>query len=97
MIDGAGTVCAAADQLKRHGATAVRVAATHGIFSDPARERLAKSAIDSLAITDTLPLNIKLAEPKIEIVSIASLISDAIAAIFEERSVSKIFNGENQA
>jgi ribose-phosphate pyrophosphokinase len=97
MIDGAGTVCAAADLLKGRGAKSVYVLATHGIFSDPAAERLASSAIDRLAITDTLPLHIKVKKPDIEIVSIVNLIADAIAAIFEERSVSELFDGENQA
>lgn len=97
MIDGAGTVCAAAAQLKRHGAASVLVIATHGIFSDPAAERLAASAIDSLAVTDTLPFAIKLTKPKVEIVSIVGLVADAVAAIFEERSVSELFGGENQA
>jgi ribose-phosphate pyrophosphokinase len=97
MIDGAGTVCAAAEQLKRHGAAAVSVLATHGIFSDPAAERLEKSSIDYLAVTDTLPLSVKIKKPKVQIVSVVGLIADAMAAIFEERSVSALFDGENQA
>jgi ribose-phosphate pyrophosphokinase len=97
MIDGAGTVCAAAAQLKARGASKVWVLATHGLFSPPAAERLAASSIDKLVVTDTLPLKIKLAKPKIEVLSIAGLVADAIAAIFEERSVSALFNGENQA
>jgi len=97
MIDGAGTVCAAAKQLKQQGASAVSVLATHGLFSDPAAERLSKSEIDYLAVTDTLPLSLELANPKIEVVSVVDLIAEAIGAIFEERSVSALFNGENQA
>jgi ribose-phosphate pyrophosphokinase len=97
MIDGAGTICAAADQLKRNGAKSVIALATHGLFSPPAQERLAKSNIDSLAVTDTLPLSISLKKPKLEIVSVVPLIADAILAIFEGRSVSEIFYGENQS
>ncbi|HET8671569.1 MAG TPA: ribose-phosphate diphosphokinase [Candidatus Saccharimonadales bacterium] len=97
MIDGAGTVCAAAEQLKGHGALSVAVLATHGLFSHPAAERLAKSSIDTLAVTDSMPIAIEIKRPKIEIVSIVDLIADAIAAIFEERSVSELFDGENQA
>lgn len=97
MIDGAGTVCAAAKQLKQRGATAVSVVATHGLFSPPAAERLQKSVIDFLAVTDTLPLTVKLTKPKVEVVSIVGLLADAIEAIFEERSVSALFDGENQA
>jgi ribose-phosphate pyrophosphokinase len=97
MIDGAGTVCAAAKQLKQRGATAVTVIATHGLFSEPAAERLEHSAIDFLAVTDTLPLSIKLKHPKVEVVSVVGLLAEAMAAIFEERSVSALFDGENQA
>ena len=97
MIDGAGTVCAAAVQLKRHGASAVSVLATHGLFSPPAAERLEKSGIDSIVVTDTLPISIQLKKPKLEVVSVVELIADAVAAIFEGRSVSEIFGGENQA
>ncbi|MEK7152574.1 MAG: ribose-phosphate diphosphokinase [Patescibacteria group bacterium] len=96
MIDGAGTMCAAAEQLKRHGAASVSALATHGLFSPPAADRLKRSAIDSLAVTDTLPLAIKLTKPKLEVVSVVGLIADAVAAIFEERSVSALFDGENQ-
>jgi ribose-phosphate pyrophosphokinase len=96
MIDGAGTMCAAADQLKKRGAATVSAIATHGIFSDPAAERLQNSSIDSLVVTDTLPLSIKLKKPKLEVVSVAGLLADAVSAIFEESSVSALFDGENQ-
>lgn len=97
MIDGGGTMCAAAEQLKHRGATSVSAIATHGLFSPPAAERLAKSAIDYLAVTNTLPIDIKLAKPHLEIISVAGLLANAIAAIFEERSLSALFDGENQA
>lgn len=96
MIDGAGTICAAAEQLKRHGASNITAVATHGLFSPPAKERLEASAIDRLIVTDTLPISIKIMEPKITVLSVADIIADAISAIFEERSVSAIFRGENQ-
>ncbi|HUS26331.1 MAG TPA: ribose-phosphate diphosphokinase [Nevskiaceae bacterium] len=96
MIDGAGTVCAAAEQLKHSGAKNVAAIATHGLFSPPAAERLAASAIDYLAITDTLPAPTHITKPQVEMVSVVNLIADAVAAIFEERSVSALFNGENQ-
>jgi ribose-phosphate pyrophosphokinase len=96
MIDGGGTMCAAADQLKRHGAMSVSAVATHGLFSPPADERFKASSIDRIAVTDTLPLNVKLSRSKIEVVSIADLLADAIAAIFEDRSLSALFDGQNQ-
>lgn len=98
MIDTAGTVCAAASQLKEHGAANVAVAATHGLFSPPAAERLKESAIDYIAVTDTIPLD-SAAPPfdNIEVISIVNLLAETTKAIFEQRSVSALFNGENQA
>ena len=96
MIDGAGTMCAAAALLKKSGATTVSAMATHGIFSTPATERLSKSSIDYIAITDTLPLPEGLIKPKVEVVSVVNLIADAVNAIFEDSSVSALFDGDNQ-
>lgn len=96
MIDTAGTICAAADQLKKHGAKKISAVSSHGIFSPPAQERLAKSAINFLIVTDTVPQTLKFTNPKLEIVSVAGLISDAVRAIFEDGSVSAIFGGQNQ-
>lgn len=97
MIDTAGTICAASAQLKKHGAKSVVVVATHGLFSQPASERIAASDIDNIIVTDTVPLSDDPKLPPIEVVSIVDLLASAIEAIFERRSVSALFNGENQA
>src|SRR3954452_23126123 len=97
MIDTAGTICAAADQLKAHGAAEVHAMATHGVFSDPALDRLKNSVIGRVVITDTLPLADDHRIDKIEVLSVASIIADALRAVFEDRSVSEIFGGANQA
>jgi ribose-phosphate pyrophosphokinase len=97
MIDTAGTVCAAADQLVAHGATEVFAMATHGVLSDPALDRLKNSVITKVVITDTLPLADDRRIDKIEVLSVASIIADALRAVFEDRSVSEIFGGANQA
>lgn len=97
MIDTAGTIVAAAELLKEHGASVVWAAATHGVFSDPAIDRLKNSAIDRVIITNTLPLPVDKQIDKIEVLSIAGLIADAIDAVFEDTSVSEIFGGDNQA
>lgn len=98
MIDTAGTMCAAAELLMKRGATAVSAAATHGIFSDPAISRIEKSPIDHLVVTDTLPLpRAKKSSKIITVVSVVDLLADAVKAIFEESSVSIIFEGQNQA
>jgi len=96
MIDTAGTVCAAADLLMAHGATDVWAMATHGILSDPAIDRLKNSAMSRVVVTDTLPMPSDLRFDKLEVLSIASVVADAIDAIFEDTSVSEIFGGENQ-
>jgi len=97
MIDTAGTVCAAAELLKADGATDVWVVATHGILSDPAIDRIKNSVISRVVITNTLPLPDDHQIDKIEVLSIAGVIADALDAVFEDASVSEIFGGENQA
>ncbi len=97
MIDTAGTITAAADQLVGHGASEVYAMATHGVLSDPALDRLKNSEISRVVITDTLPLAYDRRIDKIEILSVASIIADALRAVFEDRSVSEIFGGANQA
>ena len=97
MIDTAGTIVAAADLLKQQGATEVWAMATHGVLSDPATERLKNSVIEKVVITNTLPLPSEKRIDKIEVLSIAPLIADALNAVFDDTSVSEIFGGENQA
>lgn len=96
MIDTAGTIVAAADQLMEHGAERVFCAATHGVFSGPAIERLENSKFERVVITNTLPLPKEKQIDKIEVLSAAGIIADAIDAVFEDTSVSNIFNGQNQ-
>ena len=97
MVATAGTICAAADLLMDSGATEVYGVATHGILSGPAIQRIEKSAMKKLIITNTLSLPPEKRHEKIEVVSIAPLLADAISAVFEDASVSDIFGGENQS
>ena len=97
MIATGGTIIAAAEQLKENGATDVWVTATHGLFSGPAIDRLKNSVIDRVIVTNTVPLPPEKAIDKIEVVSIAPVIAKAIDAVFEDTSVSDIFDGENQS
>ncbi len=97
MIDTASTLCAAAEQLIDHGATQVYAAATHGVFSGPAIDRLKNSVISKVVVTNTLPLPPEKQIDKIEVLSVAGVIADAIDAVFEDTSVSEIFGGDNQA
>jgi ribose-phosphate pyrophosphokinase len=97
MIDTAGTVVAAADLLRAHGATDVWAMATHGVLSGPAIERLKNSSIERVILTNTLPLPPDKQLPQIEVLSIAPLIAEALSAVFDDTSVSEIFGGENLA
>jgi ribose-phosphate pyrophosphokinase len=96
MIDTAGTIVAAADQLKKHGALKISAVASHGLFSPPAAERLAKSSINFLIVTDTVPQTLKSKTPELEVVTVSDLIASTVQAIFQETSVSEIFGGLNQ-
>jgi len=67
------------------------------VLSGPAIERLSASRIDRVVLTNTLPLAPEKLIPKIEVISIAPIIADALSAVFDDTSVSEIFGGENQA
>ncbi len=95
MIDTAGTICAAAELLMKSGAADVWAMATHGILSDPAAKRLTESPISRVVISNTLPLLPERRIEKLEVLSVAKVIAQAIGAVFEDTSVSDIFGGEN--
>ncbi|MFZ8786359.1 ribose-phosphate diphosphokinase [Thermocrinis sp.] len=90
IIDTAGTVCAASELLLSKGAIRVDVVATHGLFSGPAVERLRKSPIEEVVVTNTIPVEHKNLE-KLKVVSVAPLIGEAIRRIHEGESVSMLF------
>ncbi|MCC6063392.1 MAG: ribose-phosphate pyrophosphokinase [Thermocrinis sp.] len=90
IIDTAGTVCAASELLLSKGASRVDVVATHGLLSGPAVERLRKSSIEEVVVTNTIPVGHKNLE-KLKVVSIAPLIGEAIRRIHEGESVSMLF------
>ena len=96
MIDTAGTVCNAAEMVRDYGALSVRIAATHGIFSDPAIDRIKNAPIDEVIVTNTLPVAPDVQEiPQIKVLSIAPILAETLQAIFMDSSVSEIFLGEN--
>jgi ribose-phosphate pyrophosphokinase len=97
MIDTAGTIVAASEILLDCGATEVWAMATHGLLSDPAVDRLKNSRIGRVVLTNTVPLPPDKQLDKLEILSVAPIIADAIDAVFEDTSVSEIFGGENQS
>jgi ribose-phosphate pyrophosphokinase len=93
MIATAGTVCSAATLLKEHGAKNVYVGATHGVFASQAMDRLAKAPIDQIVVTDTIPLNENAKKIKgLKVLSVASMLGEAIKRIHRNESVSSLFN-----
>jgi ribose-phosphate pyrophosphokinase len=95
MIDTAGTVVSAANLLIDRGATDVVIAATHGLLSGPAVDRLKNGPIREVVVTDTLPIADEKRFDSLRVLSIASLLAEAIDAVFEDRSVSELFGGDN--
>jgi ribose-phosphate pyrophosphokinase len=95
MIDTAGTICAAADALFANGAADVIVTATHGVLSGPAADRLKNSKVSEFILTDTLPTPAELDLDKITVLSMAPTIANAVREVFEDGSVTSLFEGAN--
>jgi ribose-phosphate pyrophosphokinase len=97
IIATAGTLQSAARTVLEEGAARVIAAATHGVFSGPAYERLTyeRSGIERIVVTDTIPLRPG-APDNITVLSTAKTLADSIRRIFADDSVSEIFAGENQ-
>lgn len=92
IIDTAGTIMLAADALKEHGAKEVYACCTHPVFSGPAIERIQKSEITEMVVTNTIPLGPEKRLDKIRVLSVSPLIGEAIIRIHQELSVSKLFD-----
>jgi ribose-phosphate pyrophosphokinase len=93
MIDTAGTICQAAEALIDRGAAKVIAATTHPVLSGPAIERLTSSKFEEVIVTNTLPIPPERQFDRLTILSIAPLIARAIAAVFEDGSVTSLFDG----
>ena len=93
MIDTGRTIAKGAQALKDNGATSVVVAATHAVFSDPATEVLQSDWIDQVVVTDTLPLAQDKRWERLTVLPIAPLLARAIREVFEDGSVTSMFDG----
>ncbi|PZU41431.1 MAG: ribose-phosphate diphosphokinase [Microbacterium sp.] len=93
MIDTGGTIVKAAQALKANGAEKVIVAATHAIFSGPALDLLQDAAVDEVVVTDTVPLPPERRFPGLVVLPIAPLLARAIHEVFEDGSVTSMFDG----
>ena len=89
MIDTAGTICLAANLMKNEGAKSIRVVITHPILSGPAYERIDKSAITEVCVTDSIPLRGH--SDKIKVISIADIFADVISKVYKYKSISENF------
>ena len=93
MVDTAGTLCKAAEALKDHGAQRVMAYATHPILSGPAIENIEGSALDSLVVTDTIPLSDAAKNcSRIRQLSMAKLLAESIRRVSNEESISAMFD-----
>lgn len=92
IADTGDTLCVAANKLQAKGALAVIAAVVHGVFSDPACERMQESALELVLVTDTIPLDDKLAKcPKLQVIPVAPLLAEAIMRIHHGESLSALF------
>jgi len=91
LVASGGTLCEAADALKENGARNIYASITHGVLSGNAIENIANSSLEKLIITDTIPLTKEKELKKIEVLSVASLLGEAIRCIHLAKSVSSLF------
>ena len=94
LIDTGRTIQKAAEALKKNGAKSVVVAATHAVFSDPATEVLQSDVIDQVVVTDTLPLAEDKRWDRLTVLPIAPLLARAIREVFDDGSVTSMFDGQ---
>lgn len=93
MIDTGGTIVKATEALLDEGASDVVIASTHGILSDPATERLSNCKAREVIVTNTLPIPEEKRFPGLTVLSIAPLLAQAIQQVFEDGSVTSLFDG----
>ncbi|WP_291278122.1 ribose-phosphate diphosphokinase [Galactobacter sp.] len=93
MIDTGGTIAGAVRVLKEAGAKDVIIAATHAVFSDPAAQRLAECGAREVVVTNTLPVPVEKRFDNLTVLSIAPLIARAMKEVFEDGSVTSLFDG----
>lgn len=97
MVDTAGTIVQGAQALFENGAKSVRVAATHGLFSGPAAQRIEESPIEEVVVTNTVPFEERVSISKVRVVSAAGILARTIKNIHEDISVSELFEGLDHA
>ena len=96
MVDTAGSLTEAARALKKYGAKEVYACCTHPVLTDPALSRISQSEIKELVVTNTIPLPPNKKHPKIKVLSIAPILAETVLRIFNDWSVSQLFEEVNK-
>ncbi|MGB7347736.1 MAG: ribose-phosphate pyrophosphokinase [Pirellulaceae bacterium] len=91
MISTAGSICGAARLVHEAGAAEIHIACTHGVLCGPAIERLREAPIDSIIVTDTIPIAAEKQLPNLVQLSVAPLLAEAIKRIHHDQSISELF------
>ncbi len=95
LIDTGGTIAEAVKVIMDAGAKSVVVAATHGVLSDPAAKRLSECGATEVVVTDTLPISADKRFDRLTVLSIAPLVARAIREVFDDGSVTSLFDGNS--
>ena len=91
MVDTAGSLTEGARALKKFGAKEIYACCTHPVLTDPALSRIAQSDITELVVTNTIPLPPAKKHPKIKVLSVAPILAETVLRIFNDWSVSQLF------
>ena len=97
MISTAGSICGAARLVHEAGSKEIHLAATHGVLCDPAIENLRKAPIDSLVITNTIPLPLEKRLDSIQVLTVAPLLAEAIRRIHSNKSISQMCTSDDSS
>ena len=92
MITTAGSICGAVEVVRAHGAKKIYLGATHAVLCGPAVERLERSGIDGLVVTNTCPISQQHRLSNLTVVSVAELLGEAIRRVHRNESVSYLFD-----
>jgi ribose-phosphate pyrophosphokinase len=91
MISTAGSIVGAANLVHRAGAREIHIATTHGVLCGPAVEKLRSAPIDSLVVTDTIPIPPEKQLPNLVQLTVAPLLAEAMKRIHHDQSISELF------
>ena len=97
MISTAGSIVGAAELCKKHGAKEIHVGASHGVFAGKAIERLKNAPIDSIVVTDSIPVAPENMLPNMQVLSVAPIMAEAIKRIHQHKSISAIFGNDGES